>query len=281
MRILIFGGDGQLGRAIQTELALGDCGFVSVDKNECDIASFDQCRDQIDKTKPSIIVNCAAHTGVDACEENFNQALTVNAHGARNIAVAAFETEVPIMHFSTDYVFDGLGSAPYAEWHVKNPINAYGVSKSVGEDLVAATNPRHFIVRTAWLYGDGHNFVRTIVRKIKNGEPLSIVDDQIGTPTSCKELAKAACRLMQTGQYGIYHAVCKGCCSWYDLAREIVTAMNANVHLVPIKTSALNLPAKRPKYSVLGTAMLDSLSLSSFLSWQEALHIFLQEELSQ
>lgn len=210
-RIIVTGCNGQLGRAINLEYA-GNAEYelINTDVGELDITKVDQVMKFAREVKPYAIINCAAYTAVEACEKEEDLAFRINAVGARNLSIAANETGAKLVHVSTDYVFDGNGTRPYKETDAVGPQGAYGRTKLAGENFVKEFSDRHFIVRTAWLYGDGKNFVKTMLRLSETNEKVRVVRDQVGSPTSAKELAKAISYLLPTENYGLFHGTCEG-----------------------------------------------------------------------
>jgi len=280
MKVLITGCKGQLGLELSRQLKQNSRKYEVI---ETDIHNLD-IRDQaavfkaISDSRPDMIINCAAYTDVDGCEVDETGAFRVNAIGAQNLAVGSSRIGAGIVQVSTDYVFDGTECTPRREYDSVNPQCCYGRSKNLGEILVRETNPKHFIVRTAWLYGKGRNFVRTMLRLACEGRSLSVVNDQFGTPTSVKDLAAVIINLMNTGYYGTYHATCEGQCSWFDFAEKIFSLSGITANLKGITTQELGRPAKRPRYSVLDNFMLKLTGLNSFRHWVDALDEYLKEE---
>ena len=215
-KILVTGCNGQLGRAIRAEYDGKAVEFINTDVMEAegvralDIADIDAVFGLVETAKPDVIINCAAHTNVDACEKEWDAAYRINAIGPRNLSIAAAKVGAKLIHVSTDYVFEGNGTKPYTEFDLPNPVSAYGKTKLEGERFVQAFAQRYFIFRTAWLYGDGKNFVKTMLRLSENHEEVSVVCDQKGSPTSAKELARAICHFEPTENYGVFHATCEG-----------------------------------------------------------------------
>jgi dTDP-4-dehydrorhamnose reductase len=280
MKILITGAKGQLGlelnRQLVTRRADGETvEIVLTDLPELDIASQPQVTELLQGERPQVVLNCAAYTNVDGCEADEDAAFRINALGARNLAVAAAAVGAKMVQVSTDYVFDGANPAPRREYDQVNPQSVYGRSKLWGEQLVAATNPRHFIVRTAWLYGEGNNFVRTMLRLATEREELQVVNDQIGSPTSTVDLTRCLLELIRTEAYGVYHATCEGRCSWYEFASKIMELTGRRVKLTPITTEQLNRPAPRPRFSVLDNFALRLIGLNTFRDWESALREYL------
>jgi dTDP-4-dehydrorhamnose reductase len=280
LKVLITGCRGQLGRELCRQInewnqVRPQFQVVATDLDSMDITDTHQVQKIVSFEKPEVIINTAAYTKVDACETDEKTAFRVNAIGARNLAVAAFSIGAKILQVSTDYVFDGTGKIPLREYDPINPLSVYGKSKALGEQLVMTTNPRHFILRTAWLYGDGSNFVRTILKLAAEQDELRVVNDQVGTPTSTVDLAKCILALIQTEHYGIYHGTCEGECSWYEFAKRILALKGIDKRVIPISTKELKQAAKRPAYSVLENFMLDLVGLNFFRTWEEALEEYL------
>ena len=225
-KILVTGCNGQLGRAIQKEYA-GEVEFVLTDVVDSDgivsldITNIDQVMTLVRDTRPEVIINCAAHTNVDKCEEQWDLAYKINAIGPRNLSIAATEIGAKLVHISTDYVFDGHGTRPQTEFDPVGPVSAYGKTKLEGENFVKQFAQKYFILRTAWLYGDGHNFVRTMLRLSETHDEVSVVCDQKGSPTSAAELAKMIHYLEGSENYGLFHATCEGDTNWADFTEEI------------------------------------------------------------
>jgi len=197
--------------------------------------------------------------------------------GAENLAVVSNEIDAVIVHISTDYVFDGEGDRPYVEEDNTNPQSVYGKTKLDSERVVIQKNPKHFILRTAWLYGDGRNFVGTMLELAKRMDSLKVVDDQIGNPTSAKQVAIAIIKLIETDEYGLYHGTCDGECSWYDFAKRIFEINNIDIEVEPCTTDEFPLRAKRPKYSVLDNKNFRERLGYKFAKWQDAIEEYFQE----
>lgn len=279
MKILLTGSKGQLGKELLKQFSVLEkieYRMFPVDLEELDITDAEAVESFFNISNPDIVINCAAYTNVDLCESNESIAYKINALGAKNLAIASFDRGIPIVHISTDYVFDGLSNKSLREDAMTNPINLYGKSKLLGENFVVKSNPRHFILRTAWLYGDGKNFIKSIIEKAKKDGHLRVVDDQFGTPTSTVDLAKCILTLIKTKHFGLYHATCQGECSWYDFAIKILEYGNIDVKIDKISSSELNLPAQRPKYSVLDNFMLNLIGKNNFKDWEESLCEYLK-----
>ena len=256
-KLLVTGSNGQLGRAV-AKLYEGNAEveLVNTDVAELDITNLEQTLEFVEKVKPYAIINCAAHTGVDACETDVENAYKINALGPRNLSIAASKVGAKMVQISTDYVFSGDADKPYTEFDEPAPQGVYGKSKLEGELFVKQFADKFFIIRTAWLYGDGKNFVKTMLRLAETNDKVRVVSDQYGSPTSTKELAKIIDKLLWTENYGTYHGTCEGSCSWADFAKEIFRLAGKNTEVDYITTAEYPTPAKRPAYSVLEKFML-------------------------
>lgn len=277
-KIIITGANGQLGRAMN-ELYKNreDILCINTDVDELDITNLAQVKEFVAGEKPYAIVNCAAYTAVDACEDNEELAFRINAIGPRNLAIAAEENGAKIMHVSTDYVFDGNATKPYREYDVPGPQGVYGRTKLAGERFVESFSSRYYIVRTAWLYGDGKNFVKTMLRLAETMPEVRVVDDQVGSPTSALELAKAMDAILFTDNYGIFHGTCEGICSWADFAEEIFRLAQTGTKVVRITSEEFAAKAKRPAYSVLDNYMLKMTTDYCFADWKDALREYMRK----
>lgn len=282
--ILIVGCYGQLGRELKDKQK-NKYELILVNRNNVDIIDYYATLSYIRLQKPDIIINCAAFTAVDLCEEKEYEAYKANAIGPKNLAIAAREVNAKLVHISTDYVFDGYGIKdecgnlrPYYESDAPNPQNAYGRTKLAGENFVTENCEKYFIIRTAWLYGEGKNFVRTMIDLSKTNDEVRVVNDQIGSPTSTTELANMIEKLIETEEYGIYHGTCEGYCSWYELTCEIYRLLDIKTKVISVATEEFPRPAKRPKYSVLENKRLYGLGIYKFKSWKDALKVYLENE---
>lgn len=286
-KILVTGCNGQLGRAIRKEYAASDVEFINTDVVagngivSLDITNIDAVMEMVKDTKPDIIINCAAHTNVDKCEEQQDLAYKINAIGPRNLSIAATEADAKMIHVSTDYVFEGNGTRPYTEFDAPNPVSAYGKTKLEGENFVKEFAKKHFILRTAWLYGDGKNFVKTMLALAENHDELNVVCDQVGTPTSAVELAKMIHYLEGTENYGTFHATCEGDTNWADFAEAIFKRAGKNVkvnHVTSKQYKEMNpASANRPAYSILEDYMIKLTSDFVMADWQDALDVYMKE----
>jgi len=280
-KILITGSNGQLGRAInQIYKAKAEWELINTDVAELDITSIDKTMDLVREVKPYAIINCAAHTGVDACETDEDNAFRINAIGPRNLSIAAAKTGAKMIHISTDYVFDGKANQPYVETDMTNPQGAYGRTKLAGENFVKAFADKYFIIRTAWLYGEGNNFVKTMLKLSDTRDKVTVVSDQFGCPTSTKELAKMIAYLLPTDNYGLFHGTCEGSCSWADFAKEIFRLAGKPTVVEYITTDQyLTAVAARPSYSVLENSMLKLTAGFTFADWEEAIKVYMEKDL--
>ena len=279
-KIIVTGCNGQLGRAVNEYYKnAADISFVNTDVAELDITDIDAVMKLAREVNPYAIINCAAHTAVDACESQYEKAFAINAIGARNLAIASRETGAKLVHISTDYVFDGKGTRPYVETDPTNPMGAYGSTKLAGEEFVKAFADRWFILRTAWLYGDGKNFAKTMLRLSETHDEVRVVGDQFGSPTSTVELTKAIDALLFTENYGLFHATCEGSCCWADFAKEVFRLAGKDTHVEAITTEEYGAPAPRPAYSVLDNRMFRLTTDFSFADWHDAIAEYMKKEL--
>lgn len=286
-KVLVTGCNGQLGRAIRKEYVGENVEFINTDVVEgegvisLDITDVEAVLSLAREKKPDVIINCAAHTNVDKCEEQWDLAYKINALGPRNLSIAARELDAKMIHVSTDYVFEGNGTKPYTEFDEPNPVSAYGKTKLEGEKFVKEFAPKHFILRTAWLYGDGKNFVKTMLKLSENHDEVSVVCDQLGSPTSATELAKMIHYLEGTENYGLFHATCEGDTNWADFTEEIFkkTGKNTKVnHVTSVQYKEMNpASANRPAYSILDNYMLRLTSDYRMADWHDALDVYLKE----
>lgn len=277
MKILITGANGQLGKELTKQYSNKNVELILTDAKELDITNTRLVNEFILNHKPNVIINCAAHTQVDKCETEVDLAFKINTIGPKNLAQASYMVGADIVQISTDYVFDGEGNCDLTEFDKTNPKSVYGVTKLYGEEFIKNLNPRHYIVRTAWLYGDGNNFVETMLNLSKTNKVLKVVNDQIGTPTNTVDLARVIIKLVEDKNYGLFHCTCKGKASWYEFAKEIFRIKNIDVEVVPCTTEEFPRPAKRPKYSVLRNYMLELTTGDITRDWREALEEYLKQ----
>lgn len=279
MKILITGSKGQLGIEIIRQLRKNSIyQVIGMDKDELNIVNSEDINETILSVKPDVVINCAAHTAVDLCETDIENAYKINAIGPRNLAIACEKVGAKFVQVSTDYVFNGNENQPYREDNETCPNSIYGKSKLMGEQFTKEFCSKYFIVRTAWLYGEGNNFVRTMLKLAQNNKELNVVNDQFGSPTSTVDLAKAIIDLINTENYGTYHGTCEGQCSWYDFAKKIFEISNIDIKVNPVSSEEFKRPAPRPKYSVLDNFMFKLVELNSFRTWEDSLIEYLEAE---
>lgn len=285
-KVLVIGSTGQLGTDMCTEAEKAGYDICGIDFPEIDIADKESVDHHVAGSGASLVVNCAAYTAVDDCETHEKEAFSLNAEGAGFIAAAAAKAGARVVHISTDYVFSGSKKEPYTEDDMPDPKSAYGRSKLAGERKVAAENENHQIFRIAWLYGQyGRNFVFTIRNAAKkkaaeNGK-LFVVNDQVGTPTSTREVCRQVMKAQQSACTGVFHATCEGFCSWYDFTRKIVAAAGIPVTVMPCSTKDFPRPAPRPANSRLENGRLKKAGIAIMKPWEEAFEAFLREEAFQ
>ncbi|MDI6602219.1 MAG: dTDP-4-dehydrorhamnose reductase [Thermoanaerobacteraceae bacterium] len=290
MKLLITGAKGQLGLQIKSIIERGKSELGEIDNrynyaeikyvahNELDITILSEVLNYIEEYRPNIIINCAAYTNVDKCENDIDNAFKVNAIGPRNLAIAAQRVRAKLLHVSTDYVFSGEGNTPFREYDIPQPVSIYGKTKLLGEQYVMKNCNKYFVVRTAWLYGKyGKNFVYTIINAAKEKGQLEVVDDQRGNPTNAEDLAHHILKLVLTDEYGIYHCTGNGECSWYDFACKIVEFAGIKCTIVPITSDKINRAAKRPVYSSLDNMMLRCTIGDEMRHWEDALKAFIND----
>ncbi len=282
MKVLLIGANGQLGSdLLRVFQAAGDT-VVPVTHAQLDVRSEERVSEVMADAKPDVVLNTAAFHKVEECEKNPALAFAVNGTAAMNLALACHRAGAVLVHFSTDYVFDGQKNAPYEEADLPSPLNVYGVSKVAGEHLIACNTDRYFVIRTCGLYGvagssgKGGNFVENMLRKAMVGDAIRVVQDQILTPTYTVDLADATRKIILTESFGLYHLSSEGQCSWYEFARHIFDCAGVGAQLAAVKTSDFPSPVKRPRYSVLSKAKLRALGLS-IPSWKDALRRYLHE----
>lgn len=271
MRLFVTGSRGQLGRALKRAVAAGGHQYSGFDLPELDITDADAVRRAVAEVRPHAIVNCAAFTAVDAAESDEDTALAVNGTAVAGLAAVADEAGATLVQISTDYVFDGRSSRPYREDDPTNPQSAYGRTKLAGERAALAAR-RNLVLRTAWLFGEGANFVGAIRGQLDAGaRTLRVVGDQRGCPTFAGDLAGALLRLLEGGATGLVHVVNAGDATWLEFAAEIVRRLGVEADIVPITTAEANRPANRPAYSVLDTSRFRGFAGADLPSWQDAL----------
>lgn len=278
MKVLVTGAKGQLGTDLMNELEKRGIEGIGVDVQEMDITDAKACRSVIKASGADAVIHCAAYTAVDAAEDNIELCRRINGEGTRNVAQACKEADVKLMYISTDYVFDGQGTRPWEPDDERHPLNVYGQTKYEGELAVEELSDKYFIVRIAWVFGvAGKNFIKTMLRLGKERGAVSVVDDQIGSPTYTYDLARLLVDMIQTDKYGRYHATNEGLCSWYEFAKEIFRQAGMDVPVTPVSSDAFPAKATRPSNSRLNKERLSENGFERLPAWQDALGRFLKE----
>jgi dTDP-4-dehydrorhamnose reductase len=275
VKLLVTGGAGMLGRDVM--LAAGNAGHqvVGYGHAELDIADAAAVSAKVEGERPDVVINCAAWTDVDGAEEAEEEATRINGEGAGNVAAAAAAVGASVVYVGSDYVFDGSKGAPYVETDQTAPLSAYGRGKLAGEEATRAANKRHFVVRSAWLFGiGGPNFVETMLRLAADHGEVLVVRDQVGSPTYTWHLAYGIVRLIEGVEFGIHHMAAAGSCSWYEFAREIFEQANVECKVMSATTEMLGRPAPRPAYSALASQREHAIELPA---WQDGLAAYLAQ----
>ena len=278
MKVLVTGVKGQLGHDVMNELALRGIEGSGVDVEEMDITDRTACETVISQEKPDAVIHCAAYTAVDAAEDNLELCRKINAEGTRNIARVCKAMDIKMMYISTDYVFNGGGERPWEPDDHREPLNVYGLTKYEGEIAVEQNVQKYFIVRIAWVFGvNGKNFIKTMLRLGKEKGAVSVVNDQIGSPTYTYDLARLLVDMIQTDKYGRYHATNEGLCSWYEFACEIFRQAGMDeVKVTPVDSDGFPAKAKRPSNSRMSKEKLTENGFERLPSWQNALERYLK-----
>ena len=277
MKILLTGRNGQVGSELVELLQpLGE--VLATDRSELDLADADAIRQALRERRPDVIVNPAAYTAVDKAETEEALAVRINGEAPGVMAEEAKRLGALLVHYSTDYVFDGAAERPYREDDAVAPLGAYGRTKLEGEKRIRGAGCRHLIVRTAWVYGRGGNFVRAIVRQARLGNALRVVNDQFGAPTWARDIARVTQQLIRAGAHGTVHVSAAGRASWYEVAREVLRLTGLQVEVRPVSTAEYGARAPRPRYSVLDNGRLRSLGVPLIGDWRESLALHLQSD---
>lgn len=278
MRVLVTGVRGQLGHDVMNELAKRGYEGVGVDVQEMDITDREAVERVMREAHVDKVVHCAAWTAVDAAEDQLELCRKVNALGTENIARMCRELDVPMIYISTDYVFDGEGERPWEPDDERHPLNAYGQTKYEGELAVEKYLEKYYIVRIAWVFGvNGKNFIKTMLKLSETHDTITVVNDQIGSPTYTYDLARLLVDMLETDKYGRYHATNEGLCSWYEFAREIFRAAGRDVKVLPVTSDQYPSRAKRPHNSRMSKDKLEEMGFQRLPSWQDALERYLKE----
>ncbi len=271
MKILVTGVKGQLGYDIVEALKEVDITAIGVDIDEMDITDAPSVDTFMTQANVDAVIHCAAWTAVDQAEDEVDKCRKVNKDGTANIVKVCQKLDLPLMYFSTDYIFNGQGETPWDEYGKAEPLNVYGLTKYEGEEEVKKLQ-KYFIIRISWVFGiNGKNFVKTMLRLGKERGEVNVVNDQIGSPTYTYDLAKLCVDMIQTQEYGIYHATNEGYCSWYEFTKEIYRIADMNVKVNPVSSDAFMAKAKRPSNSRMNKTQLDKHGFKRLPSWQDAL----------
>ncbi len=279
MKVLVTGVKGQLGYDVVNELEKRGHVAVGTDVHNMDITDMEQVQSVIKEANPDAVIHCAAYTAVDAAEENVELCRRINGEGTRNIAKVCKELDIKMIYISTDYVFDGEGTHFWQPDDARSPLNVYGQTKYEGELAVEELLEKYYIVRIAWVFGvNGKNFIKTMLNLGKTRDHLTVVNDQIGSPTYTYDLAKLLVDMVETDKYGRYHATNEGICSWYDFACEIFKqAGYDHVSISPVPASEYPAKAKRPSNSRMCKDKLTENGFEKLPTWQDALSRYLKE----
>lgn len=282
MRVLVTGAKGQLGSDLLCELSNRNIDAIGIDIDDLDITDAKATKEVIEKTnadkKLDAIIHCAAYTAVDAAQDNEALVTKINADGTKNIAEVAKALDLSMMYISTDYVFDGEGERPWEPDDKRAPLNIYGMTKYKGELYVEELLEKYFIVRISWVFGlHGNNFIKTMLRLGKERGAVSVVNDQIGSPTYTPDLSRLLADMILTDKYGRYHATNEGLCSWYEFACEIFKQAKLDVKVTPVSSDAFPVKAKRPHNSRMDKSKLTENGFELLPGWQDALSRYLSE----
>ena len=285
MRIAVLGSNGQLGHDVVRAFAEQRDEVRALTHQDIELSSLESVAACLRATRAEVVVNTAAMHNVESCEQQPSRAQEVNVVGARNLATATRDLGSVLIHVSTDYVFDGAKGTPYVESDEARPLNVYGRTKLEGEEFVQDINPKHFVLRTAALYGNhpcrakgGQNFVDLMLRLARERGRVRVVDNEFTSPTATTDLARQIASLSRSDAYGLYHATAEGSCSWYEFAREIFGMAEVPVTLEVASPNEFPAKVPRPAYSVLENRKLKSQNLNLFRPWQDGLHAYLSEK---
>lgn len=277
LKIWIAGSAGQIGTAINDVLNPLEMEVFNTDKEELDITQTDEVLSFGEINRPDVIINCAGITDMALCEKEPELAYRVNALGARNISIVARKIGAKVVQVSTDDVFDGKKNSPYSEFDDTNPQTVYGRSKRAGENYVREFTHKHFVIRSSWNFGKGDNFVKRVLKNAENGNAIEAAADEIGCPTSAKDLARIILYLITTNEYGTYHATCKGLCSRYDFAKEILRMAQIDVPVKEISIADSKELSERPAYAVLDNFILRIIDVYDMPEWKDSLKEYIEE----
>jgi len=284
LKVFLIGVDGQLGTDIEkcfTAKGIEVHGLIGL--KEIDICDYEDSFEKIASSRPDMVINTAAFHNVDLCEDELEMAFKVNVGGVKNIAGICRKMDIPLIHFSTDYVFDGSKNTPYLEDDCPRPLSIYAISKHGGERVVQYMLDKYYLIRLSGLYGHAGctgkgnlNFIGTMLKLAESKKEIRVVDDQILTPTSTMDVADRLSELIMTGKYGLHHMTNMGGCSWFEFACEIFKFMDINIDVAPVSTEELGAKAIRPGYSVLDNANLRKAGIRDMKEWKKALRYYLE-----
>jgi len=279
--IIVVGGKGQLGQCLEQKVNQGNQNykFIFLSSADLDIKSADQIAAVFEKYQPAYCINCAAYTAVDNAEEDLENAFEINESAVKRLAENALKYNSTLIHISTDFVFDGSSSIPLTESLPTSPVNVYGLSKLKGEREIEATLEQYYIIRTSWLYSEkANNFVKTMLKLAQSRSELTVIYDQVGTPTYAMDLADVILTIIATERkkYGLYHYSNEGVASWYDFAKAVFEFAEVDMKVLPVASSAFVTKAKRPHYSVLDKTKIKAALGIEIPYWRESLNICIQ-----
>jgi dTDP-4-dehydrorhamnose reductase len=280
MKIVLIGANGQLGSDLKR--ILDSANLVCLTHQDIEVTDYEKVSRVIKSHSPDILINTSAYHKVDECEGNPERSFQVNALGVRNLALTCKECGSTLVHFSTDYIFNGRKKEPYIEEDIPNPLNVYGISKLAGEYFAKYILDRYFLIRTSGLFGiagargKGGNFIETMLKLADQKKEIKVVEDQVFSPTYTLDLARKIKELISTTSYGTYHITNRGCCSWYEFAEKIFQLSGIEVNLKKTRSREFAAPADRPKYSVLGNYNLEKMGRDDLQTWNEALEDYLE-----
>ncbi len=277
MRILVTGVKGQLGYDVMNELAKRGHTGIGVDVEEMDITDAEKVEQVIKESEVEAVIHCAAYTAVDAAEDNAELCHKLNAEGTENIAKVCKELDLKMIYISTDYVFNGEGTRPWEPDDEREPLNVYGQAKYEGELAVEKYLEKYYIVRIAWVFGvNGKNFIKTMLNLSETHDELSVVNDQIGSPTYTYDLARLLVDMVETDKYGRYHATNEGLCTWYEFATEIFRQAGKEITVHPVTSDQFPSKARRPHNSRMSKDKLEANGFDRLPTWQDALNRYLK-----
>ena len=277
MRVLVTGINGQLGHDVCKILNNKGHEVIGAGRESIDLENLDSIDSYIKKINPQGIIHCAAYTNVEGAEIHKHTCRKINSLAVRQIAISSRKLDIPIIYISTDYVFDGKKNGEYYESDIPNPINVYGESKLEGEKFIQELSKKYFIVRTSWVFGqNGNNFVNTMLNLSKKTKKLSVVSDQIGSPTYTKDLANVLVDMIESDEYGIYHVTNEGFCSWAEFAKTIFESANIKIKITSISSEEYETKARRPMNSRMSKSKLEQNGFLRLRTWEEAVKEYIQ-----